>query len=497
MVFHHFVNEFSYTGRHNWEMTDYALMYFNAANYTGVAPRDFSEVPVSDSLSMRWNGFSWNGWMTGHGFGADRFDLLPSRAQLSQILLNNNLPYEADRGHYHAYFMVDLEDPAMAMDLNTLRAQTWYPPSILPDLAFENRYYNGFVNTQLAAVDAAKAQGWPSVGLYGWMPFLGHWGNYATTTVNPATDWAWNRYGKYICRGLDVIYFTTYFFYWNEFNVAYALARTDFNFQMIADESVQKPLRPYISNLIYNPTPEYRWWNELPVRTEDFTARTAMNFFTGTDGLVFWGDSDVTNHHQVELAEREDYSVKSLFSAPVYLTPIGTTPLSSIERYEAIHVLDIDQMSSTVYFQVVQPDLPRPYGIDLGWQVGSISVVPKYPIYRMGISNLKNHLRRKSEPVAALIEGLALVRPFEYTLKHGEVKIDVPSKIQFRDVLPIIRRVKLGDYHIVITYDPRWQTYPAGRNIQLEDFDGVENLELNFPADAKTRIFVLKNGAAN
>ena len=65
------------------------------------------------------------------------------------------------------------------------------------------------------------------------------------------------------------------------------------------------------------------------------------------------------------------------------------------------------------------------------------------------------HLRAKSEPVAAMIEGMALVKPLEYTLRHGEVKIDIPARRQFKQTLPIVRRVKHGPVHIVMTYDPQ------------------------------------------
>lgn len=212
----------------------------------------------------------------------------------------------------------------------------------------------------------------------------------------------------------------------------------------------------------------------------------------------------IHNHHRVELREGKGYSVKDTFSTSLFLAAPGKTPVTSVKRYDVIHVLDIDQNTQEVFFQIAQTDpLPggpygiSPFGIDLGWQRGPLGVFHQYPIYRSGTSMLKSHLRAKSEPVAAVIEGLALVRPFEFTLKNGEVKIDVLAQKQFYYTLPIIRRVKLGNYHIVITYDPQWQKFPTGRNIVIEDFDGNQGLDLNFPADAKTRIFILHESTQN
>ena len=105
------------------------------------------------------------------------------------------------------------------------------------------------------------------------------------------------------------------------------------------------------------------------------------------------------------------------------------------------------------------------------------------------------HLRPSAEPVAAFIEGLALVKPFEYVLRHGEVKVDVPAQKQFGDELPIIRRVKLGRIHVVATYDPFVLHGGAPRPIVLNDFDGVRGRTLVLPADAKTRIFVLRDAS--
>lgn len=499
--FHHFTNEFSFTGYFNWEITDYALEHgFNAANFADVPDmRVTSDIPVANSKRIRWSGFNWDQWRVSHGIDEPRLDLMPSRAELLQDLLNNDIFSAVSDEIGHDYYMVDLESPALPLTLDELREQSWYPSSAeTPDLDFEERYYNGYVNTILASIDTAKAHGWLSIGTYGWVPVppTQVWWD---QEIKPESHWAWDRYGKSLYQTLDVIYFSTYLFYWDDKNVAYSLGATDYNLEMIAGESLHKPVRPYISNLYTGGGGGYRWWKWLPIRNEDMMARTAMNFFTGADGLVFWSDSMVEedgilhNHHRVDLMEDKDYSVKDPFAFQPFFTPIGTTPLTSVKRYDALHVLDLDEVNQEVYFQIVQPALPRPYGIDLEWQANTTSVQPRNPIYKTGIPELKNHLRAKSEPIASIIYGMALARPFEYTLKNGEVKIDVPAKVQFRDILPIVRRVKFGDYHIVISYDPQWQkAFRTPRTVTLENFDGIDGLDLQIPADAKTRIFVLK-----
>ena len=102
------------------------------------------------------------------------------------------------------------------------------------------------------------------------------------------------------------------------------------------------------------------------------------------------------------------------------------------------------------------------------------------------------HLRVKSEPVAAMIEGMALVKPLEYTLRHGEVKIDISARRQFKQTLPIVRRVKHGPVHIVMTYDPQVVHGGKPREIVLTNFDNRPGLTLRLPADQQTRIFVLR-----
>ena len=58
--------------------------------------------------------------------------------------------------------------------------------------------------------------------------------------------------------------------------------------------------------------------------------------------------------------------------------------------------------------------------------------------------------------------------------------------------LPIVRRVKLGRVHAVITYDPTVVHGGEARRVELPNFDGQRGLTLSLPADEKTRLFILR-----
>jgi len=148
-------------------------------------------------------------------------------------------------------------------------------------------------------------------------------------------------------------------------------------------------------------------------------------------------------------------------------------------RYDVVHVVGLDEQRGIVRFQKIKPTAK-----DRG-------VGDAHSVYAMPIKQLSTHLRVKSEPVAAMIEGMALVKPFEYLLRYGEMKIDVSAHRQFAETLPVVRRVKLGGIHVLITYDPAVIHGGEPRRVVLRDFDGHKGLTLTLPADAETRIFVL------
>ena len=149
-------------------------------------------------------------------------------------------------------------------------------------------------------------------------------------------------------------------------------------------------------------------------------------------------------------------------------------------RYDVLHVLSVDPVDGNARLQKVRHSAKNR------------GITDDQPVFAVPIEQLRTHLRVKSEPVAAMIEGMALVKLLEYTLRHGEVKIDIPARRQFKQTLLIVRRVKHGPVHIVMTYDPQVVYGGEPREIVLTDFDGRTGLTLRMPADEQTRIFVLR-----
>jgi len=152
------------------------------------------------------------------------------------------------------------------------------------------------------------------------------------------------------------------------------------------------------------------------------------------------------------------------------------------QRYDFIHVVGADDATGIVRFQKIDR---YNYGAKYG-------ITPEAPVYAMPGAELTPHLRPESEPVAGVIEGMALARPLEYILSQGEVKQDASSLRQFLETLPILRRVQLGSIHVIATYDPQVVHGKEPREITLTDFAGHKGLTLKLPADEQTRVFVLR-----
>jgi len=87
---------------------------------------------------------------------------------------------------------------------------------------------------------------------------------------------------------------------------------------------------------------------------------------------------------------------------------------------------------------------------------------------------------------------LALLKPFEYALRNGEVKIDVSAQEQFGQTVPVVRRVKLDDIHVVATFDPLAQPGTEGRPIKVGNFDGHQGLTVSLPNSSDLRVSFLR-----
>jgi hypothetical protein len=527
----YFTNEWNYGGYYSWAMADYALQHGFNINHLD-SNRDPLSVPVSSSEFLSSDDPNLNTWMTTHGYSYWRLDQLPAEVTLTNQMLSDNL-FPGRSGVIH--YMLDLESPTTPLSVTNLRAQGWYPSGGVVNAAFEDAYYAGFVNLESAAASAAKAQGWQTVGIYGWQPYPNDWyGTEKKTTIDPSTDEAWNRYGKAIYSDsvLNVIYPSVYTYYWNVRNVAFTLAVTDFNMMLVKSASQSKPVRPYFWNLLHGGGSGWRWWRNQPIKNEDLRAMAAMNFYTGDQGMVLWGwtgFASLAGLHGTQTASENahtvvvksctdtvdpngnyshgndaDYSVKNSFTVQ---SESGQT--KTLERYYTIEVLEITA-DNVARFQVITMQGNNNYSVDrrpyygdannpgtitdyLCWQSGDTIT---QPVYRMDATQLASYLRPNSESVTGVVEGLALVKTLEYTLSHGIPIADVSSQSEFMSADPIVRRVKKGRYNIIATYDPQWQSYPQWRQIALNNFDGQNGLALSLPADKQTRFFITEEPAA-
>jgi len=488
--FRYFNLEFNYGGWHNLAMHDYVATHGFNIIYPYVRKKTQRSRMPAGTKWLQWIGFNWDEWMGKHKIASGRWDQLADVDVVGELTAAK-YPEGLDPADWD-YLMIDIEYGAL--DPEALRKQDWYPKAgtEAERQAFEAKYYRGYALAYTAPVQAAHARGFRNVSLYGWQPFTKAWYGLENLKLDPATYWPWQRFGKsiYQCPALDILNPDDYVYYWSPQNVAFTLSQIDLCREVMNSlPGPQKPVRPYYWTLLHGGDADYHWWSSQPVANEDARAWTTMSFFTGCDGFDLWNWSEIGNHHLPRPLKYKvkdewktsDIMVKDSFSLRPENAPEAAPP-TKFERYDAIHVVSVDDQTGIARFQKIEP---ANYG-------GKFGLTPDKPVYAMPAAQLTSHLRAESEPISGLIEGLALAKPFEYILRHGEVKIDVSSLSQYLKTLPIVRRVKLGAYHILVTYDPKVVHGEASGPIVLNDFDGRKGLTLTLPADAQTRVFVLQ-----
>ncbi len=443
---------------------------------------------------LTWGSFvDWHKWFGEHGLPDGRYDLLMDK---DLVLLHTregkfSRPDDSHSLKHHSdYLMIDMEHPVLSPD--KLHQQSWSPQDASEGEknAFESRYYAGYAQTYTSAVQAARQQGYRNISIYGWAPYGRTWGGLENSEVAPGADHAWNMFGRQIYDVVDIVNNSVYCFYWSPRNVAFTLANIDSNMALVNSMPVKKPVRPYFWTLLHGGGGGWRWWTGQPVASEEKRAMIAMAFFTGIDGFDTWNWSGTGNHHVptslTKLANNDDYfssgrdvMLKDAFEVAADHATNGAQP-EQFKRYDVLHVLSVDEENGLAQFQKIR------HGAE------NHGVTDDQPVFSMPIEQLESHIRIKSEPVAAMVEGMALVKPLEYSLRHGEVKVDIPARRQFKQTLPIVRRIKLDRVHILCTYDPQVVYGGEPREIVLNDFDGCPGRTLRLPADAQTRIFVLR-----
>ena len=490
----HFHCEFNYGGWHNFAMADYAAAHGFEIIFPYVREIDQAGHLPAETKWLGWGGFiNWHKWFGEHELPDGRYDLLVDKDLVGIHTEEGKfaIPEDSKSLKNHGdYLMVDMEHPVLSPE--KLRQQSWFPAdaSEAEKQAFERRYYAGYGQTYISAVKAARQQGWRNISIYGWAPYGRTWGGLETAEVAPGSDHAWNMFGRQIYDVVDIINNSVYCFYWSPQNVAFTLANIDSNMTLVNSMPVEKPVRPYYWTLLHGGGGGWRWWKGQPLANEEKQAMIAMAFFTGIDGFDTWNWSGTGNHHVppslAKLAENKDYFASGrdvMLKDGFELLPehsAGSAKAETFRRYDVLHILDVDEGTGVARFQKIRGGAKN-HG-----------VTDDQPVFVMPTDELEAHLRVKCEPVAAMIEGMALVKPLEYTLRHGEVKIDVPARRQFKETLPIVRRVKLGPVHVLCTYDPKVIYGGEPREIVLTDFDGHAGRTLRLPADSETRIFVLR-----
>ena len=496
--FRFFHCEFNYGGWHNYDMQDYAASHgFDILSTYVRTPEEVKHWPAGTGI-LHWGGFvNWHKWLPAHGKGRGRYDALATMDVTKRLLEEGVFrrdPKVTRAAQLASHLMIDMEHPVLSP--KQLRAQAWYPSGAAPAerRAFEKRYYDGYATTYIAPVRAARRSGWTNISLYGWYPYGRTWGGLETVRADPGTDQAWNAFGRQVLDAVDLVNNSVYCFYWSPQNVAYTLANVDANLRMVRSASRPKPVRPYYWTLLHGGGGGWRWWRDQPIANEEKRAMIAMGFFTGFDGFDTWNWSGTGSHHTValgatvkETVERDgkrrqvtEWRGHDVMVGRAFRATDASGREEFFGRYTVLHVLSRDAAARSIRFQRIRPGAKN-HG-----------VTDDQPVFAMGEATLRGFLRPKSEPVAAMIEGLALVKPFEYLLRHGAVEIDVPASEQFAKTLPIVRRVRLGRWHVLISYDPKVIYGGRPREIVLADFGGVKGRTLRLPADAETRVFVVK-----
>ena len=465
--------EFNYGGLNNYEMQDYAATHgFNTIDPFRRTPEQISILPAGTKIA-HWKGIAKyrDKWWKEKKLPKARYDLLTS--DLFQLL-----PSEIS-GRASEKFdttMLDMEHTP-PLELKELKKQKWYPNA--NGREFEQQYYEGYAKSLTSTVTAYKNQGFKKIGIYGWAPVERAW--FPMLADEPLSREAWERYGKEVSDAVDVVHNSVYCPYTDSRNVAYVLANIEENVLRVHELDNPKPVRPYFWPLISGGGGGgNRWWKEVPQINEDQEAMIAMAFFVGIDGLVVWNWSGQSSHH---VASFDTFMGKPDKRSLMVAKPFNTDDTSGqnheFRRYDYLHVQDTK--NGILSFQKIHPeDNKNDYGIS-----------SEQPFYRVEFKSLIPFLRARSEPISAVIRGMALVKPFEASIRKGTPQKDFNSRDIFRENLPVYRRVKTGDYHLIITYDP--QTIRTGKEskIVVKDFDGNKDLDLVFPADQHPRIYIV------
>ena len=464
---------FNYGGRNNYDMQDYASTHgFNTIYPFRRTPEQISVFPAGTKIAS-WRGiFKYrNNWWKDQKLPKARYDLLTSdqfRPEPSELRGSTD-PAKVDS------LMLDMEH-APPLALESLKKQKWYPKA--DNKEFDRRYYAGYAKSLTSTVDTYRSLGFKNIGIYGWSPLARSW--YPMLSDKPLSRESWEMFGKQVCDSVDVIYNSVYCPYADSKNVAYVLANIEETVRRAQELNKPKPVRPYFWPLISGGGGGDRWWQEVPHLNEDQEAMIAMAFFLDIDGLVIWNWSGQSNHH---IASFDTFMGKPAKRGLMVGKPFNLDDTAGqshqFARYDYLHVND--SKDGILSFQKVYPKEKE----------DNFGISSERPAFKIDFKTLAPFLRARSEPISSVIRGMALIQPFEASIRKGIPQADFDSREVFRQNLPLYRRVKTGNYHFVITYDP--QTIRTGKdsNIVVENFGDKKGLDLVFPADQQPRIYIV------
>ena len=486
-----FTCEFNYGSRHNYDM----IRYMSNHGYAVVHPAGVSREDLPPTTkTLRW------GEIHGWGFpmpGDGRYQELAEK-DVTKILLDSGGVWPVDQD----LAMLDLEHP-VPQPPEKLKEKDWFPKDKAAQEKLLEKYYEGAAKTYIAPVEAARQKGWKSVGVYpqpygsGWYALQRSAEAGQSGTPDPKTYQPWLKWGRAMAMACDVLYPDIYHYFWSDKNVGYTLARIDFDLALVNSLPQKKPVRPYYWPVLHGGGEGARWWNQMPVPSEDMRAMAALTLFTGCDGFVVW-DYGENNRHLPP-------PITGVANDKLYQGSIGTEVLwanadfqakdengqdVTVHRYDSLLILSVDPQSDLVKFRIIKSSGEN---FDKPSDNTQKALAGQGPVYQLEKTKMQPLIRPPSDPVSGTVEGLALVKPIEKLLRAGQPKVDVPALDQYVKALPLIRRVQSGNLHLVATYDPGVVHGGQPRTITLENFGGKQGRTATFPADHHTRIFVLQD----
>lgn len=474
-------------GQNHWPMYEYAATHgFNRCGSYTLDPGDWTHLPTGTEWVLL-SGYGWGDWFKSRKLDANRWDKLAEAAQAGETLI--------PAGHFktkpgYAMIMIDQEFGGLLPE-DELRKQPWFPTTApaAEREKFEDRYYAGYSVALSEPGKAARRDGWGRASIYAWQSFKYSWYGLDPRIKIDLVQDRWRRFMDGIYDAYDVLHVDGYCDAWSAGNVAYTLAAADDAVAFARSHKTVKPVRLYLSTVMLASPGVGPWLRIQPLTNEEVRAMFALQFFTGVDGVVEWVWCERANHQlPPELLVPEDKKKDVWTPQAVQVAKDfaanreGASTPETFHRYDFLRVLpEGDVKTGVVRFQRVDPTLPQ----------------EKQPkdlagVYVAERKALTANLRAACEPVGAMVEGLALVKPLEYILSHGQAIIDAPARGQYRDKSPIVRRVKLNDVQVIATYDPAVVFGGKPREIVLKDFDGPKGLTLRLPADAQVRLFVVR-----